>query len=184
MDDGIWGKTYRKSQSEHIKGNTNQASEMKTRERVKREMDQSDVDQNIEQKAADRPRGKQFEECSPPVLSNASHSQQERLADISLEILPCKICNRKFVRERLETHVRICKKVKQARRPVYNSYAHRTKGSSAEEFFKTHTRSKTPEIIKKKYQGRKETSKQHQDRPPAATTQPTTSKKTQLKSRK
>ncbi|XP_070776807.1 zinc finger C2HC domain-containing protein 1B-like [Enoplosus armatus] len=87
--------------------------------------------------------------------SHSSRPEQGELrlldsTDTGLQLLPCRICNRKFASERLETHVQICKKVKQSHRQVFNSYVSRTKGSAIEEFWKTHSRTKTPEVLKKK----------------------------------
>ncbi|XP_071780286.2 zinc finger C2HC domain-containing protein 1A [Centroberyx gerrardi] len=65
--------------------------------------------------------------------------------DTQLQLLPCEICGRKFSAERLEKHLKICEKAQQSHRKVFNSYNHRTKGTSLEEFLKTHTRSHTPE---------------------------------------
>lgn len=73
-------------------------------------------------------------------------------ADVNIERIPCKICNRKFVGERLEKHLQICKKAKQSQRQVFNSYLNRTRGSALEEFLKTHSRCKTPEVGYEKYQ--------------------------------
>lgn len=93
------------------------------------------------------------ESCLPPV-SSPSHSnraQQRELrltdnTDTSLQLLPCRICNRKFSHERLEKHFQVCQKVKQSHRQVFNSYVNRTKGSAIEDFWKNHSRSKTPEV--------------------------------------
>uniref|UniRef100_A0A3Q4M9Z1 C2HC/C3H-type domain-containing protein n=1 Tax=Neolamprologus brichardi TaxID=32507 RepID=A0A3Q4M9Z1_NEOBR len=58
--------------------------------------------------------------------------------EVSLQLFPCKVCNRKFASERLEKHVRICEKANFSCRQVFNSYANRTKGSQLEQFLKTH----------------------------------------------
>lgn len=64
----------------------------------------------------------------------------------NIQHLTCTICNRKFNSDRLEKHARICEKVHQSRRQVFNSYVNRTKGSAIEQYWKTHNRSKTPEV--------------------------------------
>ncbi|KAM9708185.1 uncharacterized protein ACNS7B_000607 [Menidia menidia] len=85
-----------------------------------------------------------------PTSFCGQHQQVEpAVTDDCFQLFPCKVCNRKFKSDRLEKHIQICKKVKQSQRQVFNSYVHRTKGSQAEEFFKTHTRSRTPEAIRK-----------------------------------
>nr|XP_020446715.1 zinc finger C2HC domain-containing protein 1C [Monopterus albus] len=112
------------------------------------------------------------------TVSSPSHStrpQQGELGlmdstDISFQLLPCRTCGRKFASERLEKHVQICKKVKNSHRQVFNSYANRTKGSAMEEFWKTHTRSKTPEVLQKqnkRQNGKANTNNLHQDQLPA-----------------
>lgn len=58
--------------------------------------------------------------------------------EVSLQLFPCKVCNRKFASERLEKHVRICEKANFSCRQVFNSYANRIKGSQIEQFLKTH----------------------------------------------
>lgn len=88
----------------------------------------------------------------PPVFSpHSGRPEQEELkftdnTDNALQLFPCRICNRKFASQRLEVHFQVCKKVKQSHRQVFNSYVNRTKGSAMEEFLKTHSRSKTPEV--------------------------------------
>nr|XP_046268255.1 golgin subfamily A member 6-like protein 22 [Scatophagus argus] len=91
-----------------------------------------------------------------PVSSPSQRGRQEqeelRLRDSTdddIQLLLCKICNRKFASKRLEVHVQICEKLKQPRH-VFNSYVNRTKGTAIEEFWKTHSRTKIPEVLKKK----------------------------------
>lgn len=140
--------------------------EKKYRERTSKEMyssdDERDMPQMSQQKSSHRAatenhRGagrKLSGEPLLPPLSSPSHSsrrEEEELrlidsTDTGLQLLPCRICNRKFASERLEKHGQICKKVKKSHRQVFNSYIHRTKGSANEEFLKTHSRAKTPEV--------------------------------------
>ncbi|KAG7511149.1 hypothetical protein JOB18_041689 [Solea senegalensis] len=92
---------------------------------------------------------------SPSHSGRRQEEEEEELGSMdstgaNFQLFPCRMCNRMFARERLEKHAQICKKVKQSHRQVFNSYAHRTKGSALEEFLKTHTRSKTPEVLQKK----------------------------------
>ncbi|XP_028995992.1 zinc finger C2HC domain-containing protein 1C-like [Betta splendens] len=92
---------------------------------------------------------KVFPPISTPSSSSSSQQHEVGLArstDASFHLLPCRICNRKFMSARLEKHVQICEKVKQPRRRVFNSYINRTKGSAIEEFCKTHSRSKIPDV--------------------------------------
>ncbi|KAG7237237.1 hypothetical protein INR49_032570, partial [Caranx melampygus] len=81
----------------------------------------------------------------------SSRAQKKELGHMgstntNIQRVTCTVCNRKFNSDRLEKHVRICEKVNQSRRQVFNSYVNRTKGSAIEEFWKTHSRSKTPEV--------------------------------------
>ncbi|XP_014852103.1 PREDICTED: uncharacterized protein LOC106923539 [Poecilia mexicana] len=75
-------------------------------------------------------------ESAPLLVSNSSQrSNDQQPADLTetfmvndtLKFLPCKTCNRMFRSERLETHTRICSKLKRSR-PVYNTSAYRKKG--------------------------------------------------------
>ncbi|XP_034714793.1 uncharacterized protein LOC117936113 [Etheostoma cragini] len=110
-----------------------------------------------------------------PPVSHPSHSsrpeQEELRQEVStgtgLQLLPCKICNRKFSSERLQKHMQICKKVQQSQRQVFNSYANRTKGSAIEQFWKTH--SKSPENPRQNHMAN--TRNLHEGRLPAGTLQ-------------
>lgn len=88
----------------------------------------------------------------PPAFSHRSgRSEQEEHrvpdnVDTGFQLLPCRFCDRKFASQRLEVHARVCKKLKQSHRQVFNSYFHRTKGSAVEEFWKNHSRTRTPEV--------------------------------------
>ncbi|KAM7402954.1 hypothetical protein PAMA_003738 [Pampus argenteus] len=103
-------------------------------------------------------RSKISEESSLPPVSSPSRSSAAQQGELRLTggtragLLPCRICNRKFSHERIEKHVQVCQKVQQSQRQVFNSYANRTKGSAIEEFWRNHSRSKTPEVLKKKKQ--------------------------------
>ncbi|XP_032356213.1 zinc finger C2HC domain-containing protein 1C [Etheostoma spectabile] len=110
-----------------------------------------------------------------PPVSHPSHSsrpeQEELRQEVStgtgLQLLPCKICNRKFASERLQKHMQICKKVQQSQRQVFNSYANRTKGSAIEQFWKTH--SKSPENPRQNHMAN--TRNLHEGRLPGGTLQ-------------
>ncbi|KAM7375775.1 hypothetical protein PAMP_005547 [Pampus punctatissimus] len=127
------------------------------------------------------------EESSLPPVSSPSRSSAAQQGELRLTggthagllLLPCRICNRKFSHERIEKHVRVCQKVQQSQRQVFNSYANRTKGSAIEEFWRNHSRSKTPEVLKKKKQTQNHkmnTRTLHQGRLPAGTSQSKRSK--------
>lgn len=83
---------------------------------------------------------------SPPQFSRP---QQEDLTDGAssiLNLLPCGICNRKFVPERLEKHRQVCEKLKNANRKVFNSFANRIEGTALGSYLKFHTGSQTAEV--------------------------------------
>ncbi|KAM3595509.1 uncharacterized protein V6R79_024509 [Siganus canaliculatus] len=99
-------------------------------------------------------RGKKLPPISSPSHSGRAEQEVHTVkagTDHSPELLPCRVCKRTFVSERLEMHVQICQNRKQ--RPVYNSYLSRVKESALEGFLKTHGRCETPEIFQKKKPG-------------------------------
>ncbi|KAI7804447.1 zinc finger C2HC domain-containing protein 1C [Triplophysa rosa] len=65
------------------------------------------------------------------------------------ELVACCVCQRHFLTDRLETHMRICEK-KRPQRKIFDMSRHRAKGTELEEFMKTNGRSKTPEEVKKR----------------------------------
>lgn len=176
IDDVIRGETGVKFQDGAVKAKARgQAAnskadkvwtrEEKTLERTYKELYALDEERSIPQMsqpkisqrvAAENYRGAERklsgEPILPPVLSlHPGRPEQETIivtdaTDNGLQLLPCRTCNRKFASQRLEVHVKICKKVKQSHRQVFNSYVNRTKGSAIEEFWKTHSRAKTPEV--------------------------------------
>lgn len=140
--------------------------ESQFKERTFQEMYDSDNEQDMPQlsqhKTAHRletenhrgAEGQIFEESSLPPVSNSTYSNRPTkgelglidTTDASFQFSLCRICNRTFASGRLEKHAQICKKVNQSHRKVFNSYNNRTKGSAIEEFWKTHSRSKSPEV--------------------------------------
>lgn len=159
-DNGMWGETVVKAKER------DKTRDQKYRDRTWKDMygsdDEQDKLQMSQQKISHRTatenrrgagRNQSGEPRLPPV-SGPSHSdgpEQGELTltestDVGSQRLPCKICNRKFASERLEVHVKICKKHKQSHRQVFNSYNNRTKGSTLEEFLKFHSVSTTPEV--------------------------------------
>ncbi|XP_028251796.1 zinc finger C2HC domain-containing protein 1C-like [Parambassis ranga] len=174
-DDVIWReaeKTKHNKQSKASVRDRGQTQEKIYGEGTHLETDCSVSEQDTPLKmATEHHRGKPLE--SNPVQRSGPQQAEFELLDstvVSIQSLPCKICSRMFVRERLERHVQICKKLKQSHRQVYNSYAHRTKGSDLGEFLKTHTRSETPNDIKTKKRNYKgNISNLHRSQLPAGT---------------
>lgn len=159
-DNGIWGETIVKAKER------DKTRDQTYRDRTCKQMygseDERDMLQMSQQKVSHRAatenhrgaeRNQSGEPRLPPV-SSPSRSDGPEQGELGLtestvvesQRLPCIICNRKFASERLEVHVKICKKHKQSHRQVFNSYNNRTKGSTLEEFLKFHSVSTTPEV--------------------------------------
>ncbi|XP_062325558.1 zinc finger C2HC domain-containing protein 1C [Osmerus eperlanus] len=114
------------------------------------------IQENGHQKPAHRGTGSsRSPESSSTSVSNPQSNRPRRDAlrleqtcdDIPL-LIACKICQRNFLAERLEKHHQVCEKMQKSNRQVYDSFKHRAKGTELEEFMKTNTRSKTPELKK------------------------------------
>ncbi|XP_076604249.1 uncharacterized protein LOC143331355 [Chaetodon auriga] len=196
-DNCMWGETGVKAkereQNTTSVGEKDWTREKKFRERTSKDMysaDERDMPQMSQQKTSHRAatenhtgagRKQSVEPLLPPVSSSPHSSRPEQGEDRpigntydGLQLLPCTICNRKFVSKRLEVHVQICTKVKQSHRRVFNSYINRIKGTKAEEYWKTHSRPKTPE--KKKLNQKANTRNLHEGQRSAGTSQPRCSK--------
>ncbi|KAJ7988637.1 hypothetical protein DPEC_G00311280 [Dallia pectoralis] len=93
-------------------------------------------------------------QISPTVHHQSSRLQQlefsslERTDNASLQLIPCRICHRKFTAERLEKHHQVCERTQQSRRKVFDSSRYRAKGTDLEAFMKTNSRSKSPVLPK------------------------------------
>jgi hypothetical protein len=61
-----------------------------------------------------------------PMDAGATASNQK--------LVPCGVCNRKFAADRLASHAKICKKVTNKTRKVYNTAKMRVGGTEASEF--------------------------------------------------
>lgn len=83
------------------------------------------------------PGGATLPPVSHPSRLSGPQPGQNQKADSRLQLLPCKICKRKFASQRLQKHVQICEKVKQSPRGVFNSCLQRIKGSENEKFLRT-----------------------------------------------
>lgn len=70
----------------------------------------------------------------------------ESSPDSNVQLVPCKVCNRHFMENRLEKHISICQKTQKPRRQAYDSAQYRAKGTDLEGFMKTNGRSKSPEV--------------------------------------
>ncbi|XP_017267863.1 zinc finger C2HC domain-containing protein 1C [Kryptolebias marmoratus] len=168
-DYGIWKETderYRE-QKEASLGKATWTREKKYKERTQRNASGLDNKQNVSQRSLHRlatENQRSTGESRPnestlPLISESVHRSGQQQAELtftdaadgdSLQLLPCKFCGRKFQSERLEKHIQICARVNQKQRQVFNSSAQRYKGSQLEEYFKTHDRNQTPEVLHRK----------------------------------
>ncbi|XP_061093625.1 zinc finger C2HC domain-containing protein 1C [Conger conger] len=72
----------------------------------------------------------------------------DRRSEAVLQRLPCSLCHRNFAADRLEKHLKVCEKAQHSTRKVFDSSKYRAKGTDLEEYMKTNTRTKTPELKK------------------------------------
>ncbi|KAJ8341574.1 hypothetical protein SKAU_G00338650 [Synaphobranchus kaupii] len=72
----------------------------------------------------------------------------DRSSEADFQLLPCKLCHRNFAADRLEKHRKVCEKVQYSKRKVFDSSKYRAKGTDLEEYMKTNTRRKSPELKK------------------------------------
>uniref|UniRef100_A0A8C1WMA4 C2HC/C3H-type domain-containing protein n=1 Tax=Cyprinus carpio TaxID=7962 RepID=A0A8C1WMA4_CYPCA len=75
--------------------------------------------------------------------------------DAAHQLIPCDVCHRCFARDRLETHMRVCEN-KRPQRKIFDMSQYRAKGTDLEEFMKTNSRSKTPELKKNNWRQKHE----------------------------
>ncbi|XP_069042622.1 zinc finger C2HC domain-containing protein 1C-like [Lepisosteus oculatus] len=64
------------------------------------------------------------------------------------QLVPCELCHRKFAVERLEKHSKICKKLQNSKRKVFDSFKHRAKGTELETYI--HKKKVKPPIVLRK----------------------------------
>ncbi|XP_068563096.1 zinc finger C2HC domain-containing protein 1C-like [Cebidichthys violaceus] len=183
----IWGDPGVKSQDRTVKAterHQNAASvsdtgwkrETQYREKTRKEIsdDERDTPQMSQQKASHKAategRKPSGAPRPPPDSPPSGPEPAAELRQEGLQLLLCKICNRKFAGDRLQKHVQICEKVKQSQRGVFNAYLNRTKGSALEEYLKTH--GKSPEVLTKNNQRQNQghTRNLHKGRLPGGTT--------------
>ncbi|KAL1258419.1 hypothetical protein QQF64_011663 [Cirrhinus molitorella] len=79
----------------------------------------------------------------------------EENSDAACQLIPCDVCHRCFTRDRLETHMKVCTK-KRPQRKIFDMSQYRAKGTDLEEFMKTNSRSKTPELKKNNWRQKHE----------------------------
>ncbi|KTF88568.1 hypothetical protein cypCar_00030131 [Cyprinus carpio] len=89
-----------------------------------------------------------------PRLQQVELSLEED-PDAAHQLIPCDVCHRCFARDRLETHMRVCEN-KRPQRKIFDMSQYRAKGTDLEEFMKTNSRSKTPELKKNNWRQKHE----------------------------
>ncbi|XP_024285905.1 zinc finger CCCH domain-containing protein 13-like [Oncorhynchus tshawytscha] len=99
---------------------------------------------------------------SPSVHRQSSRLLQVELSPVEsadnacLQLIPCRICHRKFAAERLEKHLQVCERMQRSSRKVFDSSKYRAKGTDLEEFMKTNSRTKSPELKKSNWRQKHE----------------------------
>ncbi|KAM9294342.1 zinc finger C2HC domain-containing protein 1C [Gastrophryne carolinensis] len=63
------------------------------------------------------------------------HGEQEE-AELGEERVPCQMCGRRFMAQRLEKHMQICQKMQTSTRKVFDSSKARAKGTDLEQFLR------------------------------------------------
>uniref|UniRef100_A0A673XKY2 Zinc finger C2HC domain-containing protein 1C-like n=1 Tax=Salmo trutta TaxID=8032 RepID=A0A673XKY2_SALTR len=86
----------------------------------------------------------------------APHPHPDPFLLLDKELIPCTICHRKFAAERLEKHLQVCERMQHSSRKVFDSSKYRAKGTDLEEFMKTNSRSKSPEVRKSNWRQKHE----------------------------
>lgn len=128
-------KMHNEETTQDKKPTENNAMEMWKEESRKTNVNIEKTGPKVQQKTRPRLTTRDMERVVPekPVQPQCSQTLKLELAnntDKNDQRLPCKICNRKFNCDRLEKHERICEKVKNSGRPVFNSHMQRTKGKN------------------------------------------------------
>ncbi|KAI1895514.1 hypothetical protein AGOR_G00107040 [Albula goreensis] len=81
----------------------------------------------------------------------------DRSSEAAFQLLPCRLCHRNFAADRLQKHHEVCEKVQHSTRKVFDSSKYRAKGTDLEEYMKTNSRRKTPEVKKSNWRQKHET---------------------------
>ncbi|MBN3294901.1 ZC21C protein, partial [Amia calva] len=79
-----------------------------------------------------------------PDVVQSHHGNQ----DGDSQLVPCMLCNRKFAAERLEKHSKICEKMQNSKRKVFDSAKYRAKGTDLEQFIIHNMNNASPESKK------------------------------------
>ncbi|XP_053330972.1 zinc finger C2HC domain-containing protein 1C [Spea bombifrons] len=81
---------------------------------------------------------------SPPGRSRSGRPEAEEIFsppggsdDPSGELVPCRMCGRRFLAPRLEKHAQVCEKMQNSKRKVFDSSKARAKGTELEQFLQT-----------------------------------------------
>ncbi|XP_041122405.1 zinc finger C2HC domain-containing protein 1C-like [Polyodon spathula] len=77
--------------------------------------------------------------------------------DASFQLVVCTSCNRKFAADRLERHSKICEKVQNSTRKVFDSTKHRAKGTDLEQYINRRSKNTSPQPKKNSWRHKHET---------------------------
>lgn len=100
---------------------------------------------------------RQTKNVTPPLTNGSSHitvapqdAQTNRSAigdhveDSEEDLVPCELCGRRFMVQRLEKHMQVCQKMLNSKRKVFDSSKARAKGTDLEQYLHTKGRTKDP----------------------------------------
>ncbi|KAK1150353.1 zinc finger C2HC domain-containing protein 1C-like [Acipenser oxyrinchus oxyrinchus] len=86
------------------------------------------------------------------TTSSARHSNlyedkqnEDGQYDASFQLVVCTSCNRKFAADRLERHSKICEKMQNSKRKVFDSTKHRAKGTDLEQYINRRSKNTSPQ---------------------------------------
>ncbi|XP_058843849.1 zinc finger C2HC domain-containing protein 1C-like [Acipenser ruthenus] len=77
--------------------------------------------------------------------------------DASSQLVVCTSCNRKFAADRLERHSKICEKMQNSTRKVFDSTKHRAKGTDLEQYINRRSKNTSPQPKKNTWRHKHET---------------------------
>ncbi|XP_041132844.1 zinc finger C2HC domain-containing protein 1C-like [Polyodon spathula] len=77
--------------------------------------------------------------------------------DANFQLVVCISCNRKFAADRLERHSKICEKVQNSTRKVFDSTKHRAKGTDLEQYINRRSKNTSPQPKKNTWRHKHET---------------------------
>ncbi|KAM9465718.1 uncharacterized protein Hap1MRO34_015035 [Clarias gariepinus] len=115
---------------------------------------QESVHQYSNKTTEEMPLKKGLSEAGPSNQNNKSLQQvlpnPESSSDTNVRRVPCKSCHKYFTEDRVARHFKICLKIQENKRQVYNASFYRAKGTQLEEFLMSKGQQKSPECSQPK----------------------------------